>query len=72
MMLNALMVGDTLRTDILAGNRFGIDTCLTLKGGVTEEMMKRNGMDITEENLCKYISDQNSGEPTYVVNSIWE
>ena len=71
-LLNALMVGDTLRTDILAGNRFGVDTCLTLKGGVTEEMMKRNGMDITLPNLSRYISDQNSGVPTYIVNCIWE
>lgn len=71
-MLNALMVGDTLRTDILLGNRFGIDTCLTLKGGVTEEMMKRNGMDITDANLNKFISEHSSAVPTYIVDCIWE
>ena len=27
-----LMVGDTLQTDILGGNKFGIDTCLVLSG----------------------------------------
>lgn len=27
-----LMVGDTLKTDILGGNKFGIDTCLVLTG----------------------------------------
>jgi len=27
-----LMVGDTLQTDILGGNKFGIDTCLVLTG----------------------------------------
>ena len=27
-----LMVGDTLRTDILGGNKFGLDTCLVLSG----------------------------------------
>ena len=26
------MVGDTLQTDILGGNKFGIDTCLVLSG----------------------------------------
>jgi len=29
-----LMVGDTLRTDIIGGNKFGIDTCLVLSGNV--------------------------------------
>lgn len=32
-----LMVGDTLATDILGGNKFGIRTCLTLSGNVREE-----------------------------------
>jgi len=27
-----LMVGDTLKTDIIGGNKFGIDTCLVLSG----------------------------------------
>ena len=30
-----LMVGDTLRTDILGANKFGIHTCLTLTGNTT-------------------------------------
>ncbi len=29
-----LMVGDTLKTDILGGNKFGIDTCLVLTGNI--------------------------------------
>lgn len=29
-----LMVGDTLKTDIIGGNKFGIDTCLVLSGNV--------------------------------------
>ena len=27
-----LMVGDTLHTDILGGNKFGVNTCLVLSG----------------------------------------
>jgi len=32
-----LMVGDTLHTDILGGNKFGIDTLLVLSGNTTKE-----------------------------------
>lgn len=31
-----LMVGDTLKTDIIGGNKFGIDTCLVLTGNTLE------------------------------------
>ena len=31
-----LMVGDTLHTDILGGNKFGIDTLLVLSGNTSE------------------------------------
>jgi HAD superfamily hydrolase (TIGR01450 family) len=30
--IDILMVGDTLHTDILGGNKFGLDTCLVLSG----------------------------------------
>ena len=30
------MVGDTLHTDILGGNKFGIDTLLVLSGNTSE------------------------------------
>ncbi len=43
-----LMVGDTLRTDILGANKFGIRTCLTLSGNTTErdyaEDIERSGI----------------------------
>lgn len=29
-----LMVGDTLKTDIIGGNKYGIDTCLVLSGNI--------------------------------------
>jgi ribonucleotide monophosphatase NagD (HAD superfamily) len=32
-----LMVGDTLHTDILGGNSFGIDTALVLSGNTQKE-----------------------------------
>ena len=52
-----LMVGDTLETDIIGGNKFGIDTALVLSGSTiplqAEKMIKEKG-------IC----------PTYVCNSI--
>ena len=35
-----LMVGDTLQTDILGGNHFGIDTTLVLTGNTTPRMVE--------------------------------
>lgn len=35
-----LMVGDTLQTDIIGGNKFGIDTALVLTGNTSPEMAK--------------------------------
>ena len=50
-----LMIGDTLRTDILGANRAGIRSCLVIEGGITEYCMQKQGMDITGTNLRKYI-----------------
>jgi ribonucleotide monophosphatase NagD (HAD superfamily) len=33
----ALMIGDTLQTDILGGNKFGLDTMLVLSGNTLPE-----------------------------------
>lgn len=33
-----LMVGDTLYTDIIGGNKFGLDTALVLSGNTLPEM----------------------------------
>jgi ribonucleotide monophosphatase NagD (HAD superfamily) len=35
-----LMVGDTLYTDIIGGNKFGLDTALVLSGNTLPEMAK--------------------------------
>ena len=35
-----LMVGDTLYTDIIGGNKFGLDTVLVLSGNTLPEMAK--------------------------------
>lgn len=43
-----LMVGDTLETDILGGNKFGIDTCLVLSGNT---LPKNVDMDITTRGI---------------------
>ncbi len=37
-----LMVGDTLKTDIIGGNKFGIDTCLVLSGNVQARKVELN------------------------------
>jgi len=50
------MVGDTPGTDILAGNRFGIDTFLVLSGN-------------TSKNDIDYI-DKNKIRPDYIIESI--
>jgi len=37
---DVLMVGDTLHTDILGGNKFGVDTCLVLSGNTSAKNAK--------------------------------
>lgn len=52
-----LMVGDTLTTDILGGNKFGIDTCLTLTGN-------------TLSHRTKYQIESLGIKPTYICKSV--
>ena len=52
-----LMVGDTLHTDILGGNRFGIQTCLTLSGN-------------TSARAYRYDIDHSGILPDFVVEGI--
>ncbi len=52
-----LMVGDTLHTDILGGNKFGIDTCLVLTGntqpGKAENQIETTG--IIPDYICESV-----------------
>ena len=52
-----LMVGDTLRTDIIGANKFGIRSCLTLTGNTTlrdyAEDLERSG--IRPDHVCESI-----------------
>lgn len=42
-----LMIGDTIRTDILGASQAGIDSCLTLEGGVSEYEMEQMKIDLS-------------------------
>ena len=50
---DVLMVGDTLETDILGGQRFGLDTVLVLSGNTpparAEQMIEASGIRPTHQ-----------------------
>jgi HAD superfamily hydrolase (TIGR01450 family) len=50
-----LMVGDTLRTDIIGGNKFGLDTALVLSGNTLPEnaKIKIGGSGIIPTYVCE-------------------
>lgn len=52
-----LMVGDTLQTDIIGGNKFGADTALVLSGNTTESRAER-------------LMDQHGIRPDFICESI--
>lgn len=54
-----LMVGDTLDTDILGGNNFGVDTVLVLSGS-------------TLKNHAKKMMEDKNIKPTHISNSVAE
>ena len=51
------MVGDTLETDILGANTFGLDTALVLSGNTRPEqaMMQIESKGITPTYLCESV-----------------
>jgi len=53
-----LMVGDTLKTDIIGGNKFGIDTCLVLTGNVQPERAELliESTGIIPDYICKSVT----------------
>lgn len=46
-----LMVGDTLVTDVLAANRAGVQSCLTISGGITEDVLISANRTVNVENI---------------------
>ena len=50
-----LMVGDTLHTDILGGNKFGLDTVLVLTGNILPEDVESRiqGSGIVPTYICQ-------------------
>ncbi len=52
-----LMVGDTLKTDIIGGNKFGIDTCLVLSGNIQAKNaeMVINATGIIPDYICESV-----------------
>ncbi len=52
-----LMVGDTLQTDILGGNKFGIDTCLVLTGNTqpSRYLSRIDSSGISPDMVCESI-----------------
>lgn len=59
-----LMVGDTLETDILGGNSYGIKTALTLTG-IAKENMESEGF-ATMEDYCQEVQIK----PDYILKSL--
>ena len=61
---NILMVGDTLETDILGGNKFGLDTVLVLSGNTlpsrAEQAMLTTG--ITPTYVCESVAPRGGKE----------
>ncbi len=53
-----LMVGDTLKTDIIGGNKFGIDTCLVLSGNVLHKNAELliNSTGIIPNYICESVA----------------
>jgi HAD superfamily hydrolase (TIGR01450 family) len=53
-----LMVGDSLHTDIIGGNKFGIDTCLVLSGNTLPENYELmiNSLGIIPDYICESVA----------------
>ncbi len=61
-----IMIGDTVRTDVLGANLAGIKSCLVVEGGVTEYEMQQRGVSLEE-----YLASQ-KGKPDFVAQRIPE
>lgn len=54
-----LMVGDTLETDVLGGNKFGVQTMLVLSGNTREDKVQQNiqSTGIIPDFICESVVD---------------
>ncbi|MDX9883059.1 MAG: HAD-IIA family hydrolase [Prolixibacteraceae bacterium] len=60
-----LMVGDTLFTDIIGGNKFGMDTALVLSGNTLPDMadIRIKSSGIIPDHVCESVATGFSGQP---------
>ncbi len=64
-----LMVGDTLRTDILGAKRAGIKSCLTLMGGASGRDITAEGKELTAENI-NAAGSKIGAVPDYIIEKV--
>ena len=65
-----LMVGDTLRTDILGAVHAGIKSCLVVEGGMTEYTLKERGREVTMANVVGLAYQDEGIIPDYVCERV--
>lgn len=65
-----LMVGDTLRTDILGAVHAGIKSCLVVEGGMTEYTLKERGREVTMANVIGLAYQDEGIVPDYICERV--
>ncbi len=70
--LRTLMIGDTVRTDILGANRANIKNCLVLENAVTANEMKEKNIELTVGNIHKYAKDTENAVIDYIIEKLPE
>lgn len=65
-----LMVGDTLRTDILGAVHAGIKSCLVIEGGMTEYTLKERGREVTMANVVGLAYQDEGIVPDYICERV--
>ncbi|OPZ77567.1 MAG: dUMP phosphatase [Alphaproteobacteria bacterium ADurb.Bin438] len=65
----ALMVGDTIRTDIKGANNANIAACLTLSKSVTENEMVSKNIEVNEKNIFEYAKNWDA-VPDFIIKKV--